>query len=157
MNGSMQNSTIFESMGTDGTNEPGALEDEEEDSNVYPSEPRSPAPPIEQDFARLRTSSGPNSGRADSAPRQNGRNGLPSSLAPGLRTRLVNGNGDTPSSPLSQSTRPESVEHSPQRRRSQSPHSLHRSTTVAGVVHPPSDEDGYEDPPNAEFADEVCF
>lgn len=153
---SMAGSVIFESMGTDGLNEVVPAE-EEEFSNIHESHSRKAPHSIEQDFARMSTSNGTHGSRGDDTQRPSGRFRAASNLAPGVRSRLVNSTGDFPSSPLAKSTRADSADQSPEPELASSQDSLPKTVTGPGAVQPPPDEDGYEDPPNDEFADEVSL
>jgi ribose-phosphate pyrophosphokinase len=143
---SMMNSVMFDSMGTDGTNNMQNLKAEKEEQQVF-SDPFSIAP-IEQDFAQQQLSSASSNGHPHSSGRRPSRPRAVTSMAPAARSQLVNGNHEAASSPLSRSNRPESI--------SGSPHpGLRRMTTAPGISTPRQDEDGYEDPAGSDDEDEV--
>ena len=138
---SMFNSAIFEPIGMDATNERELLEDEELVGPIHTPERRT----REQDFASSGYEHhGGNSPRVngDTQPRRPSRPRAVTAMGTTVRSRLVNGNGETPSSPLVNSTRATSIDlednvGSPQA-------SLHRVPTAPGItrVH---DDDGYEE------------
>jgi len=148
LSASMYNSAIFESMGTDGTNDRRALEKDAEDAE---SGLRDCFAPREQDFARQRATSRTNGDYADTVGQQRrpSRQRAIASQGSSIR-RIVNGSGDTPSSPLSQSTRPDSASTDGEHPRM----NLHRTATAPGIEQPLRDEDGYESPTDGDESDE---
>lgn len=167
-NNSMMNSAIIDPTGLDGMADSHHLE-EAEPQQIYThsditgsqtgSQSQSGSEPIEQDFAtRHRTSSNVSFDQSQSHERER-RPSRPerpravTSMNPGVRSRLVNGN-ETPSSPLARtSTRLDSID-SPE---PPQPPLLRRNPTAIGVVQPNTDEDGYESPGGSEDEDEVSF
>ncbi|KAK1056541.1 ribose-phosphate pyrophosphokinase 1 [Friedmanniomyces endolithicus] len=156
--GSMQGSAIFESMGTDGTNDPSALEGDAEDAE---GRIRPMTSSREHNFAHQQ--------RQQNAPRSNGdMDGQPrrtsmhraatAGFSPIVRTRLntLNGNGDAPASPspLSRSTRPESVGTASSMSDGVANLSLLRTQTAPGIEQPPHDSDGYEEAEGEDDGDE---
>ncbi|KAK1092149.1 ribose-phosphate pyrophosphokinase 1 [Friedmanniomyces endolithicus] len=156
--GSMQGSAIFESMGTDGTNDPSALEGDAEDAE---GRIRPMTSSREHNFAHQQ--------RQQHAPRSNGdMDGQPrrtsmhraatAGFLPIVRTRLntLNGNGDAPASPspLSRSTRPESVGTASSMSDGVANLSLLRTQTAPGIEQPPHDSDGYEEAEGEDDGDE---
>ncbi|KAK0284044.1 ribose-phosphate pyrophosphokinase 1 [Friedmanniomyces endolithicus] len=156
--GSMQGSAIFESMGTDGTNDPSALEGDAEDAE---GRIRPMTSSMEHNFAHQQ--------RQQNAPRSNGdMDGQPrrtsmhraatAGFSPIVRTRLntLNGNGDAPASPspLSRSTRPESVGTASSMSDGVANLSLLRTQTAPGIEQPPHDSDGYEEAEGEDDGDE---
>ncbi|KAK0965892.1 ribose-phosphate pyrophosphokinase 1 [Friedmanniomyces endolithicus] len=155
---SMQGSAIFESMGTDGTNDPSALEGDAEDAE---GRIRPMASSREHNFAHQQ--------RQQNAPRSNGdMDGQPrrtsmhraaaAGFSPTVRTRLntLNGNGDAPASPspLSRSTRLDSVGTASSVSDGVANLSLLRSQTAPGIEQPPHDSDGYEEAEGEDDGDE---
>lgn len=136
--GSMFNSTIFEAIGTDGTNEQEQLEEE-----VFVAEAFTPARTTRQDFAQNHTPNG------DAQQRRPSRQRAVTNLSVGTRNRLMNGS-DAPSSPLANSQRAESIDSGS---RDESTHSgPRRVNTVPGISR---DDDGYEESGDDD-EDEVC-
>ncbi|KAK3624079.1 ribose-phosphate pyrophosphokinase 1 [Elasticomyces elasticus] len=147
---SMQGSAIFESMGTDGTNDRAALEGDAEEAEARII---SNAGFREHNFAQQQ--------RQQHAPRTNGEmeglhhrpssrhRAVTSGLSPTVRTRLntLNGNGESPASPspLSRSTRPESVGTEGSISEDVARLGLLRTQTAPGIEQPPHDYDGYEE------------
>lgn len=148
MSNSMYNSTVFESMGTDGTNDRRASEKEAEEAGTGPRETSAPR---EHDFARHRAPSRANGDYAETVAHQRrpSRQRAAATQTPNMR-RLVTTFGDTPSSPLAQSTRPDSASTDGG---SAGP-GLRRSNTAPGIEQPPRDEDGYEEPADGDESDE---
>lgn len=141
-NNSLQNSTIFESMGSDGTNEKQQLVEEAELQRALTPERQTRS----TDFAHRHTNGElPYRG-------QNPRQRAVTTMSPGVRTRLVNGNGDVPSSPLVNATRAESNASEDEGARSTN---LRRSSTALGVSQPSHDDDGYEESEGEDDTDEV--
>ncbi|KAK4544616.1 hypothetical protein LTR36_004188 [Oleoguttula mirabilis] len=157
MANSMYNSAIFESMGTDGTNDRRGLEKDAEDAEArIHSAGRENIAPIEQDFAHRRTSIRTTSDITDTNQGRPGRaRAATAAIPPAVRTRLTNGTSDTPSSPLSRSTRLDSVGAEdgilPD---NLAELGLHKSETAPTIEQPPPDEDGYEEPAGEEDSDE---
>ncbi|RMY53454.1 hypothetical protein D0863_13941 [Hortaea werneckii] len=157
-NASMYNSAVFESMGPDGSHDRSGLEKEMEDAESAKAMPenRSNAT-IEQDFARQHATPRPHADLTENRPRRpsGARAATAAGIAPTVRTRLGNGNNETPSSPLARSTRLDSVgtedavvpENSEEL-------GLHRFQTAPGIEQPPVDEDGYEEPGGDDESDE---
>ncbi|KAK5112217.1 hypothetical protein LTR62_004378 [Meristemomyces frigidus] len=157
---SLMNSVVLESMGADGTNDRHAPEGyvEEAELQIISSGREREAPPHY---------SGP-----PSAPRTNGethaaRARRPSrhrattaTFAPALRTRLTNGasGGEAPlsPSPLSRSTRLDSIATERSVEDGLSDLSLHRFSTAAGIEQVSSAEDGYEEAAGDEDGDELA-
>jgi ribose-phosphate pyrophosphokinase len=134
--GSMLNSTIFEAMGTDGTNDHEQLEEE-----VMVAEAFTPARSTRQDFA-LHTTNG------EAQPGRTSRQRAVTNLSMTTRNRLMNGS-EAPSSPLANSQRAESIDSG----RQESPHSgPRRANTAPGISH---DDDGYEEPEGDDDEDQV--
>ncbi|KAK0932594.1 ribose-phosphate pyrophosphokinase 1 [Friedmanniomyces endolithicus] len=156
--GSMQGSAIFESMGTDGTNDHSALEGDAEDSE---GRIRPMASSREYSFAHQQ--------RQQNAPRSNGdvdgqqrrtsmHRAATAGFSPTARTRLntLNGNGDVPASPspLSRLTRPESAGTASSVSDGVANLSLLRTQTAPGIEQPPHDSDGYEEAEGEHDGDE---
>ncbi|TKA74632.1 hypothetical protein B0A55_05962 [Friedmanniomyces simplex] len=155
---SMQGSAIFESMGTDGTNDRIALERDAEDAE---GRIRSNAGPREHNFAyQQRQQHAPRSnGDADGQTRRPSRHrAATAGFSPTVRTRLntLNGSGDSPASPspLSRSTRLDSVGTESSVSDGVSNLSLLRSHTAPGIEQPPHDSDGYEEAEGEDDGDE---
>ncbi|KAF2165076.1 hypothetical protein M409DRAFT_67373 [Zasmidium cellare ATCC 36951] len=154
MSPSMYNSAILESLGGDGTNDRGALEDEDAESRIHSPE-REPGAPKEHDWAQKRNIS-PKSGAEGQrqpsrpGPQQRAVTSVPSSV----RTRLTN--GEHASSPLAQSTRPESVTDEQKEENDNPRVPLNRSTTIPTLTNSQTvaDEDGYEEPEGDDDSDE---
>ena len=149
MSSSMYNSVVFESMGTDGTNDRRALErDAEEAEGAL----RDASTPKEHDFARHRSGTRTNGDYTETV-NQKRRPSRPraatTTQTPNMR-RLVN--GDTTSSPLSQSSRPDSADAEEENAKL----ALHKTTTAPGIGQPRKDEDGYEDPADGDDSDELA-
>jgi ribose-phosphate pyrophosphokinase len=144
--GSMMNSTVFEAMGTDGTNELEALEEEVEVAEAFTTPERATR---EQDFATGQTRV---NGEAQQR-RPPSRQQAVTTMSMPVRSRLLNGT-DTPSSPLANSTRAESVDGESGR---DSPlPQLRRTPTAPGIAQINHDDDGYEESGGDDDADEVC-
>lgn len=147
---SLFNSAIFESIGTDGTNDRGALERdaEEAETSIRPANVGSSG----QDFAHRRGQSHQRvNGELTHQDHQRHQNRQRAATSTNGRSRPTNGNGVEPS-PLSRSTRLESVGTED----SVTPElQLHRVQTAPGIAQPAADEDGYEDPAGEEDSDEV--
>lgn len=142
-NNSLQSSAIFESMGSDGTNDRQQLMDEAGLERAFTPERQTRS----TDFAHRHVNGdlpyrGPN-----------GRQRVITTMSPGIRTRLVNGNSDVPSSPLANSTRPESNASEDDNSANRG---LPRSATALGVAQAQRDNDGYEDSEGDDDTDEVC-
>ena len=142
---SMYNSAIFEAIGTDGTNDAEALEDE-----VLLAESFAPGRATrEQDFATQ------NYRMVGEAQQQTpGRQRAVTTMSASFRARLMMNGTESPSSPLANSTRADSVDlsdddASPQNR-------LGRVPTAPGITQPPRDDDGYEDSEGEDADDGVC-
>lgn len=136
--GSMMNSTIFEAMGTDGTNEREQLEDE-----ALVAEAFTPARSTrEQDFAAQHRTNG------EAQPRRPSRQRAVTTLSMGQRNRLLNGS-EAPSSPLANSQRADSIDGASE---NASPAGPRRAMTVPGISH---DDDGYEESEGDDDEDEV--
>ena len=142
-NNSLQNSTIFESMGSDGTNDKQQLVEEAELQRALTPERQTRS----TDFAH-RHANGELPHRGP-----NGRQRAVTTMSPGIRTRLVNGNGDVPSSPLANATRAESNASEDE---GTSSTNLRRTSTALGVSQTHRDDDGYEESEGEEDTDEVC-
>lgn len=141
---SLQSSTIFESMGSDGTNDRQQLMDEEGLERALTPERQTRA----TDFAHRHTN-GDLPYRGPTGPRR-----AYTQMSPGIRTRLVNGNSDVPPSPLANSTRPDSNASEDE---DPSSRGLPRSSTALGVSQAQRDDDGYEDSEGDDDTDEVCM
>ncbi|KAK5726220.1 ribose-phosphate pyrophosphokinase 1 [Elasticomyces elasticus] len=147
---SMQGSAIFESMGTDGTNDRAALEGDAEDAEArifsnsgfrehsFAHQQRQQhAPRVETEGLHQRPSSR--------------HRAVTSGVSPIVRTRLNtlngNGSGEAPASPspLSRSTRPESVGTESSISEDVARLGLLRTQTAPGIEQPPHDYDGYEE------------
>lgn len=160
-NNSMMNSAILEPMALDGATDDLNADDVEPQqvythSDLTRTQSRNGSEPIEQDFARQRASSSASNSQSQGRDRRPSRPERPravTNMAPGVRSRLANGN-DIPSSPLARtSTRIDSID-SPEMPQ---PGLLRRNPTAIGVVQPNADEDGYESPGGDEDEDEVCL
>ncbi|KAI7579227.1 phosphoribosyl pyrophosphokinase, partial [Hortaea werneckii] len=157
-NASMYNSAVFESMGPDGSHDRSGLEKEMEDAESVKaaSENRHNAT-IEQDFARQNATPRPHADLTENRPRRpsGARAATAAGIAPTIRTRLGNGNNETPSSPLARSTRLDSVGTEDAVVPDNSEElGLHRFQTAPGIEQPPVDEDGYEEPGGDDESDE---
>lgn len=130
---SMVNSGIFEAIGTDGTDGVNQLMEE-----VAITEALNPEQTTrEHDFAQWQ--------RRANGSGQSSRQRAVTTLSMGTRNRLVNGDG-TPSSPLANSQRADSVDGDSARDPSPPPPlGLRRTPTAPGVYQPHHDEDGYEE------------
>ena len=154
-NSSMNNSAIFETLGTDGTTDRRTLEDEMAETQIYSSREaqRVTSAPAEHDWAHQRSGSRVNGSYSDSSTQRNSRQRAVTAVAPRLRTSLTNGSGPSPPSPLAQSTRPDSIDgDSPL---DDSTSGLQRVRTAPGITQPTHDEDGYEDSADGDDVDEV--
>lgn len=143
-NNSMQSSAIFEATGTDGTTDRHQLMEEAELQRAF----NSSRDPRRTDFAHRPT----NQVNGDSSARRSMQRST-TMVPPGVRNRLVNGSADAPSSPLANSTRPESnasEDDAP-------PPSMRRATTALGVAQARHDDDGYEESEGEDNVDEVCL
>ncbi|KAK0924132.1 ribose-phosphate pyrophosphokinase 1 [Friedmanniomyces endolithicus] len=156
--GSMQGSAIFESMGTDGTNDPSALEGDAEDAE---GRIRPMTSSREHNFAHQQRQqhAPPSNGDMDGQPRRTSMHrAATAGFSPIVRTRLntLNGNGDAPASPspLSRSTRPESVGTASSMSDGVANLSLLRTQTAPGNEQPPHDSDGYEEAEGEDDGDE---
>ncbi|KAK0347999.1 ribose-phosphate pyrophosphokinase 1 [Friedmanniomyces endolithicus] len=156
--GSMQGSAIFESMGTDGTNDPSALEGDAEDAE---GRIRPMTSSREHNFAHQQRQqhAPPSNGDMDGQPRRTSMHrAATAGFSPIVRTRLntLNGNGDAPASPspLSRSTRPESVGTASSMSDGVANLSLLRTQTAPGIEQPPHDSDGYEEAEGEDDGDE---
>jgi len=148
MYNSMYNSAIFESMGTDGTDDRRGLEKdaEEAEAQIDGADDREDIGPSEQDFAHRSAPSRSIGDHTDTRQRRPSRpRAATGGLPPNLRTRLTNGVNDIPSSPLSRSTRLNSIATEGSEDES-AELGLHRTCTTPGIEQPHADEDGYEDP-----------
>lgn len=142
---SMMNSAIFESIGTDGTNEQRQLEEEEALQCALTPERTA----RQRDFGQRNISvNGDQRARRVTGQRTAG--GV-TSMSPRVQTRLVNGDIDSPSSPLANSTRPESMDADDG---DESPPNLTRRITAMGISQT-HDDDGYEESAGEEDSDEV--
>ncbi|KAK3670388.1 ribose-phosphate pyrophosphokinase 1 [Recurvomyces mirabilis] len=156
---SMQNSAIFESMGTDGTNDRKALEGdaEEAEGRIRTVEGEGFASPQYNSAASARRSNGETDPRARRPSRHRAST---ATYAPMLRTRLTNGAQGTdapPSpSPLSRSTRLDSIDMERSIAEEIGDLSLHRSRTAPGIEQPPAADDGYEEAGGEEDGDELA-
>jgi ribose-phosphate pyrophosphokinase len=138
---SMYNSAIFEPIGTDGTNDRDALHREAQDEAEIVGEVFTPERQARGQVQANHHSSHPQ-------PRSNGfghqrrpsRQRATTTISAGMRSRLVN--GDSPSSPLANSQRADSID--PEDVTSAPAEGLHRSSTLPGIqqLH---DDDGYEE------------
>lgn len=137
---SMNNSVIFEPIGTDGTNELETLEEEVAVTEAFTPERST----VHQDFAdRTHYVNGDiQSGRS------NGTRGTVN-MANGVRTRALNGDVDSTSSPLANSTRAPSDDGD----NGTASSGLYRTAT--GASRTQIDEDGYEVSDDEGEADEV--
>lgn len=126
---SMNNSVIFEPIGTDGTNELETLEEEVAVAEALTPERSS----VHQDFADR---SNHTNGDARSR-RSYGTRGV-TSMSFGVRSRVLNGETDSTSSPLANSTRAASEDGDNE------VHSSGLSRVVTGTSRTHIDEDGYE-------------
>lgn len=154
MSPSMYNSVILESLGGDGTNDRLALEDEDAESRIHSPE-REPGAPKEHDWAHKRDTSPKAGGEGHRHPSRPGaQQRAVTSLPMAVRTRLTN--GEHASSPLAQSTRPESVTDEQKDEHGDQGASLQRSTTIPTLANPlpAADEDGYEEPEGDDDSDE---
>ncbi|KAK0843973.1 ribose-phosphate pyrophosphokinase 1 [Friedmanniomyces endolithicus] len=156
--GSMQGSAIFESMGTDGTNDPSAREGDAEDAE---GRIRPMTSSREHNFAHQQRQqhAPPSNGDMDGQPRRTSMHrAATAGFSPIVRTRLntLNGNGDAPASPspLSRSTRPESVGTASSMSDGVANLSLLRTQTAPGIEQPPHDSDGYEEAEGEDDGDE---
>jgi ribose-phosphate pyrophosphokinase len=135
---SMVGSAVFEAMGTDGTNDREQLEEEVAVAEAFTTVRGT----MEQDFA--------------TQPRINGerpsRQRAVTTMSMGVRSRLMNGT-DTPSSPLANSTRAESLDGESGRDSPQP--GLRRVPTAPGISQPQHDDDGYEESGGDDDEDEV--
>lgn len=143
---SMYNSGIFEPIGTDGTDVKDALEDEEAISAAFTPERGSRG----QDFANLYPSR--TNGDTYQPQRIPSRQRAVTTMSMNVRTRLING-GDTPSSPLVQSTRVGSLDAEESNLHPDA--ELERIPTAPGIAQPQHDEDGYEESADGDDEDEV--
>lgn len=139
-NNSLQSSAIFEAMGSDGTNDRQQLVDEVELQRALTPERQTRS----TDFAHRHTNGelpyrGPN-----------GRQRAVTTMSPGIRTRLVNGNSDVPPSPLANSRTAESNASDDESA------GIRRRSTALGVSQPHHDDDGYEESEGEDDTDEVC-
>lgn len=150
---SLVNSVVLDNVSPDRTNGrmPMDIDVEDVDVQIYSagrSSSRDPSGPIEQDFARRPAATAgarPNGSavtedhhRRPSRPR-----------APTARSRLVNGNMEHPASPLSRSTRLDSIGTEDSVPDNAGELGLHRFRTAQGIEQP-YDEDGYEEPADDE-------
>ncbi|KAK4505235.1 hypothetical protein PRZ48_003198 [Zasmidium cellare] len=154
MSPSMYNSAILESLGGDGTNDRGTLEDEDAESRIHSPE-RLPGAPKEHDWAQKRNISPKSGGEGHRQPSRPGaQQRAVTSVPSSARIRLTN--GEHASSPLAQSTRPESVgdEQTDESDAQRVP--LSRSTTIPTLTNAQTatDEDGYEEPEGDDDTDE---
>lgn len=175
---SMYNSVVFESLDTDGANDR-MIDDEDADAKYYTAEPE-PAmeveskthsdvklqaeakqqsdsqAPIEHDFAPGSTTE-PRQGmdrREFSSPRPGKGSRATTSIDARTRARMTS---DAKPSPLAKESRPESHEGS-ESSRPTSIKNLHKIQTAVGFTNPNpkvDDDDGYEEPSNDQFDDEV--
>ena len=136
--GSLMNSTIFEAMGTDGTNERDALEEEAEVAELFT--------PERQDFANQHSRI-----NGDAQPRRPSRQRAVTTMSIGIRSRLLNGN-DLPSSPLANSIRAASADGDSDHESASL--GLHRSPTAPGISQVHHDDDGYEESEGSDDEDE---
>lgn len=140
--GSMLNSTIFEAMGTDGTNEREQLEEEVLVAETFNPERGT----MEQDFAIRSRVNGESEQTRPSRPR------AVTTMSMGVRNRLMNG-ADAPSSPLANSTRADYIDG--QSGHGSPPAGLHRVSTAPGISQVHHDDDGYEESGGEDDEDEV--
>ncbi|KAM0724192.1 hypothetical protein Q7P37_000074 [Cladosporium fusiforme] len=157
-NNSMMNSAILEPVPLDGESDTPHIEDAEP-QQIYThqgTQSLNTAEPIEHDFARQRTSSNVSFDQSQSQERERRPSrperprAVTGGMAPGVRSRLTNGN-EAPSSPLARTaTRIDSID-SPE---PPQPGLLRRAPTAIGLVQPATDEDGYESPGGEEDEDE---
>lgn len=165
-NHSMFNSVVFESIGTDGTNDRVSLEKdaEEADASIRMDQtgPRKLPGSAEHDFAPHHTAAlgrpRANAPHSEQPRRPSKHRASTSGVGVLARSRMVNGNMDSASSPLSRSTRLDSIGTEA------SVHSdgidelaLQRHTSVPGIEqalpqdhHHYPNEDGYEEPANSD-------
>lgn len=143
---SMQSSAIFESMGSDGTNDRQHLLDEAELQRAFTPERQTRS----TDFAHRHINGDlPYRGSNGRGPQR-----AVTTMSSGVRTRHLNGNSDVPPSPLANSTRPESNASDDE---SGVTGRLPRSSTALGVSQPQQhDDDGYEESEGEDDTDEVC-
>ena len=158
MSHSMYNSVIFESLGVDGIGERRSMDtDAERVIRRDEGESRDHIGPLEQDFAHRHSSPRMNNDHPEPiSRRRHSAARTPSAvMAPTLRTRLGNGHGDVPSSPLSRSTRLDSIggEDDIAEGSSAEP-PLRRISTALSIGQPQPDEDGYEEPAGEDDTDE---
>lgn len=158
MYNSMYNSAVFENLGTDGTIDKTVLEKEMEEADTTRIEGADSPPdngPIEHDFAQSSGSARPFGGHMESRERRPSRaRAATAGIAPTLRTRLVNGANDLPSSPLARSTRLDSVGTEDAVLPDDTEGlGLHRAHTAPGIEQP-HDDDGYEEPAGDDDDDE---
>lgn len=147
LNASMLNSTIFESMGTNGTNDTAEMGRElEEVEAIVEVSDEDPHAPIEQDFAPRNATPRTHADLTENRARRPSKHrAATAGLAPTLRTRVINGSSDTPSSPLARSTRLDSVGKEDAVMPDDSEGlGLQRRYTAPGIEQPPPDDDGYE-------------
>lgn len=154
MTNSMYNSAIFESMGTDGTNDRRGLEKDAEDSDgrIHGGWRESIAPK-EQDFAHRPRAKAEHTDANQGRP--NRARAATAAMSPAQRARVTNGTCDAPSSPLARSTRLDSIDTEDGMHATGSTGlGLHRVQTAPGIAQPSQDEDGYEEPAGDEDSDE---
>ena len=147
---SMTHSTVFEAMGTDGTNELEALEEEVEVAEAFTTTPELRGP-REQDFATGQTRV---NGEVPSR-RPSSRQRAITTMSMPVRSRMLNGT-DVQSSPLAQSTRAESVDGESESGWEPPPLQLRRTPTTPGIAQIHHDDDGYEESGGEDDEDEVC-
>lgn len=174
-NHSMFNSVVFESIGTDGTNDTASLEKDAEDADasirMEHTGPRRPPGSAEHDFAQHHAPaagrSKANAPHSEHSRRSSRHRASIAGVGAMARSRMVNGSTDNASSPLSRSTRLGSIDTEA----SMHPDgiddlTLQRHTSVPGIEQPPQqdhhnhhhhhhhhhhhDEDGYEEPANSD-------
>lgn len=143
---SMNNSVIFERIGTDGTEELETLEEEVAEAEVFTPE----RPTVYQDFAERNSHF-----NGDSRSRRSNATRAVTSMSFGVRARVLNGDTDSASSPLANSTRAAST---PAEGNIGTPLSgSYRASTGLVVSQSHHDEDGYEVSDGEGEADEVCY
>ncbi|KAK3070203.1 ribose-phosphate pyrophosphokinase 1 [Teratosphaeriaceae sp. CCFEE 6253] len=156
---SLQNSMVFESLGTDGTNDRISLE---KDAEEIDGRLRMYEGGRDHNYAQQqRQQHAPRSnGAADGLTRgpSNGHHAVSAGFSPTVRTRMntLTGTGDPPvsPSPLSRSIRLDSVGTEKVQSNDLSGTGIHRLSTVSGVEQAPHDSDGYEEAEGDEDSDE---
>ena len=159
---SLSNSVVMESLGPDGSNDQRGGEDQMRETASYSKTSRKQtdySTPRKQDWAQPKAQSSPRPDGEDQTRRPSQRRTISAGLPPSpFRSRLPN--GDLQSSPLVQSSWPDSDDSTLTEKREHTSDSFKLKKTFSAPSTPPPphllpmDEDGYEEPEGDENTDE---